>query len=200
MSDVDVRLDHRRIVEADLDWLAGVRRLTLWAVKLPPGLLARLPALEFLDVRGGTGTSADFVAGCTRLRVLVVNQVRGMIDVSAIGQLQSLELLSLYGLPRVTALPRARRLAALRRVELGSMKGLTGLDPVLEAPNLSELQLIRSVYLSKNDVTAIRDHPTLQAFGWLAENVPGKTWMPVVEAIDKPKPALFRPEHWLDMT
>lgn len=75
---------------------------TLWAVKIPDGLLASLPNLVFLDLRGGSGPSADVVAGCDRLRYLQLNQMRGLSDVSVLPTLSSLEFLSLYGLPKVT--------------------------------------------------------------------------------------------------
>jgi hypothetical protein len=76
----DVWIDHAPLVDRDVEWLHDVRRLTLWAVPLPDGLLGRLPNLELLDIRGGSGHDMDIVGGCTALRVLVVNQIRGMRD------------------------------------------------------------------------------------------------------------------------
>jgi hypothetical protein len=112
--------------------------------------------------------------------------------------LKGLELLSLYGLPQVERLPSAATLIGLVRIELGSMKGLSSIQPLLSAPSLEELQLQRTVQLSDGDVAAIADHPTLQRFGWFAEDVPVPVWQPVVEAIDLPAPAALRPEAWLD--
>ena len=125
----EVWIDHAVIEPADLAWLAPVRRLTLWAVDLPEGFLGTLPNLDWLDVRGGSGESADVVSGCERLRYLRINQVRGLSDVSAVGELATLELLSLYGLPKVTALPSMARLRSLARLELGSVKGLGSIAP-----------------------------------------------------------------------
>lgn len=197
-SEDDVWIDHATLIDSDADWLRPVKRLTLWAVKQPVDILARLPRLEFLELRGGSGASISQVAGCRALRVLVVNQVRGMSDLSAIGQLAALELLSLYGLPRVLSLPSTAQLRSLTRDELGSMKGLSSIAPILAAPGLQELQLSRIVKLSSDDVTAIREHPSLLRFGWFAEDVPDKTWKPVVDAISKPAPPALRPETWLD--
>ena len=90
-----VWIDHAVIEPSDRDWLAPVRRLTLWAVDLPEGSLGTLPHLDWLDVRGGSQASADFVIDCDRLRYLQINQVRGLSDASAIGDLVTLELLSL---------------------------------------------------------------------------------------------------------
>ena len=194
----DVWIDHATLIDADVEWLSPVKRLTLWAVKHPGDLLSRLPGLEFLDIRGGSGTDVRQVAGCQRLRVLVVNQVRGMSDLDDIAQLSTLELLSLYGLPRVKSLPSTAGMRSLTRVELGSMKGLTSIAGVLAAPGLQELQLSRMVNLNRDDVTAIQEHPGLLRFGWSAEDVPVGVWKPVVDAISKPSPALLRPETWLD--
>jgi hypothetical protein len=112
--------------------------------------------------------------------------------------LKSLELLSLYGLPQVENLPSAATLSGLVRVELGSMKGLASIRPLLSAPALEELQLQRRVQLSDDDVAAIANHPTLQRFGWIAEDVPVHVWQPIVAAVALPSPAAFRPEAWLD--
>lgn len=191
-------LEHTTLAQADLEWLGPVRRLTAWAVQIPPGLLAQLPHLELLDLRGGSGAHIEHVRGCSNLRVLVVNQIRGVADVSAMASLPALQLLSLYGLPRVTQLPSAAHQPALMRVELGSMKGLDGLGPLLEAPNLRELLLVRAVRLGDADPTAIRDHPTLERFDWLAEDVPVKTWMPVRETVGKPRAKAMHPRDWLD--
>ncbi|MET9274213.1 hypothetical protein [Kribbella sp. NPDC003557] len=194
----DVWIDHTTLTDSDAEWLRPAKRLTLWAVKHPAGFLARLPHLEFLDIRGGSGAVISQVVGCRALRVLVVNQVRGMSDLDPIAQLATLELLSLYGLPRVWSLPSTAQLPSLTRVELGSMKGLSSIVPILAAPRLQELQLSRMVKLSSDDVTAIREHPTLLRFGWFAEDVPDKAWKPVVDAISKPAPLAMRPETWLD--
>ncbi len=192
----EVRVDHAAIEPADLDWLAPVRRLTLWAVEVPEGFLGALPNLEWLDVRGGSGASADFVVGCDRLRYLQVNQVRGLSDVSAVGDLVTLELLSLYGLPRVTVLPDLSRLTSLARLELGSLKGLESLAPALAAPALAELHLVRSVSLGSDDPRLIREAAQVKAFGWYAEDVPARVWEPVVRAVDKPPARAVMPAQW----
>lgn len=82
-SDVDLALDHVTLREDDLDWLSLVESLTLWAVKVPPGLLRKLPNLTALDVRGGSGTELGMLDGC-RLRRLHINQLRGLADISVI--------------------------------------------------------------------------------------------------------------------
>lgn len=192
----EVWIDHAVIEPSDFDWLAPVRRLTLWAVDSPDGLLANLPNLDWLDVRGGSGASADFVMGCDRLRYLQINQVRGLSDVSAVGGLENLELLSLYGLPKVTALPSLARLRSLARLELGSLKGLGSIAPVLDAPALEELLLIRAVSLGADDPRRIRDAPQVKAFSWFAEDVPNRMWEPVVGLVDKPAAHVLNAAEW----
>jgi hypothetical protein len=50
-------LDHASLDRTDISWLSPVRTLTLWSVKVPVGLLASLPKLTRLDLRGGSAES-----------------------------------------------------------------------------------------------------------------------------------------------
>lgn len=193
-----VRIDHAVIEPSDLDWLVPVRRLTLWAVDVPEGLLASLPHLEWLDLRGGSRTSADVVADCDRVRYLQLNQVAGLCDLSAVGDLATLELLSLYGLPRVTTMPDLSGLTSLARLELGSMKGLDGIAPALDAPALRELLLVRAVSLAADDPRRIRDATGLTAFSWFAEDVPNRVWQPVVQLVGKPDVETLDAAAWFE--
>jgi hypothetical protein len=197
-SEHDVWISHASLDLSDVEWLSGVRRLTLWAVKTPEGLLSLLPQLQWLDIRGGAGTTIDVVNGCSNLTYLAVNQIRGLHDLSALGGQTSLRLLSLYGLPQVRSLPSLAGLVHLQRLEIGSMKGLSGLSPLLEAPRLEELLLIRAVALSSKDPEAIAAHPTIRAFEWFAEDVPDKTWVPVVDRVGRPKAQPMEPSAWFD--
>jgi hypothetical protein len=196
LSEDAVRIDHAVLTESDREWLKPVRRLTLWAVKAPPGFFRGLPLLEWLDVRGGSGESVKFVEGCARLRYLGINQVRGMRDLTPIGDLASLEMLSLYGLPQVRTLPSLAGCECLSRIEAGSLKGIEQLGPLLDAPRLEELVLERAVSMSPSDPERIATHPTLASFEWFAENVPNKVWLPVVERVGKPKARAMLPEEW----
>lgn len=189
-SDTAVWLDHVTLRDEDLSWLGAATSVTAWAVRTPIGFWSRLPLLERLDVRGGTALRADFVGGCAGLRWLQINQVRGIEDLGALLSLDVLEFLSLYGLPRVSAIPSMSRLTNLRFAEVGSMKGLDGLGGLLDAPNLEQLTLILAVQLDPGDAEHVAEHPSIRAFGWFAEDVPVKTWVPVVERIAKPKPTV----------
>lgn len=76
------------------------------------------------------------------------------------------------------------------------MKGLAGIGPVLAAPALEELLLIRSVGLAEHDPEYIRCKTSLREFGWFAEDVPTRVWMPVLTAVGKPASAAISPEDW----
>ena len=163
---------------------------------MPAHFLARLPLLEWLDVRGGSGVSADFVRGCARLRFLVINQVRGLSDISAVADVRTLELISLYGLPQVRTIPSFAALLNLRRAEVGSMKGLAGLTGLLDAPALAQLVLGKRVGLAPDDPSRIATHPSIKYFYWFAEDVPESLWVPVVERIGKPRGEIMGAREW----
>lgn len=190
-------LDHVSLRTDDVEWMASARWLTLWAVTTPAGLLSSLPHLEFLELRGGSGSSLDTVDGCQRLRFLGVNQVRGLVDLSVIPTLGSLELLSLYGQPKVTHLPSFASLETLRRVELGSLKGLSGLTGLHDAPALEELQLTNQVGVVADDAERLAAHPTLTHFKWVAESGPSERVRAPFEAtVSRPAPRILHPQEW----
>ena len=62
---------------------------------------------------------------------------------------------------------------------------------------LRELQLSKTVSLTVNDIALIRQHPTLAMFGWNGEDIPVKTWLPVVEQVGLPRPRSMFPREWL---
>jgi hypothetical protein len=189
-------LDHAEIHESDFEWLADVQRLTLWNVAVPPGFLARLTKLWWLDIRGGSGADLEVARGAMGLRYLAVNQVRGMRDLSLAAALPALEYLDVYGLAQLTALPSFRSTSKLEHASLGQLRGLPSFARVLDAPNLRELQLSRKMNASHSDVERIRNHPALQRFSWFAEDVPVKVWGPVVEAIALPPVPVQFPADW----
>jgi hypothetical protein len=185
-----VHLDHVELFDHDLVWLEPATQVRAWAVKTPAGFWSRLPNLEWLSIRGGTGRDADAVKGCHTLRWLEINQVRGVESLDALLDLSRLEFLSLYGLPRVRSIPPLSSLKRLRYAQVGSMKGLTSIAGLLGAPNLQELTLVRAVGLDQADASLIAEHPSVRAFEWFAEDVPDRTWLPVVTAVDKAKPTV----------
>lgn len=196
-SPTEVRLDHTSLSGDDTGWLSGIEWLTLWSVKVPQGFLASLPRLRYLDIRGGSAPSLAAVEGCTALRYLQVNQVRGLTDLSAVPALHELLMLSLYGLPKVQTVPSLAPLHRLARVQLGSLKGLTGLTGVHDAPALRELQLIRSVAVDGQDASGLARHSTLERFDWFGEDVPVRQWQPFVAAVGKAPAKTVDAKGWL---
>jgi hypothetical protein len=189
-------LDHAEINESDFEWLERVRRLTLWNVTVPPGFLARLTKLWWLDLRGGSAPDLDVAQGAAGLRYLAVNQVRGMRGLSLAAALPMLEYLDVYGLAQLTTLPSFRTASKLEHVSLGQLRRLPSIAGVLDAPNLRELQLSRKMNVPPSDVERVRRHPALQRFSWFAEDVPHKVWVPVVEAVALPPVPVQFPADW----
>jgi hypothetical protein len=190
-------IDHQVLTEDDVLALASATDLTLWNVKLPEGFLGRLPHLDILDIRGGSGTTLDSVRAASTLRALVINQVRGLTDLSAISTLGQLEFLSLYGLPRVTALPDLSGLTKLKRVELGQMRNLGDVAAIAAAPSIEELYLVRRVGVRAEDLRVLRDHPTLRAFDWFWEDVPVSQAEPALDALPLARLNPASPAAWL---
>lgn len=200
-SDGEIWLDHATIEEADLEWLAPVQRLTLWNVRVPSGLLAKLPALWWIDWRGGSAAAqrVEQVGACKGLRYLALNQIRGVSTIDFVADLPSLEFLSVYGLAKVTQLPSLAMATNLRRVEIGQMRSLAALAPMLEAPALQELHLSGRIAVTQTDVEAIRAHPSLKAFDWFSEGVPNGVSEPVVRAISLPRVRVCFPSEWFGL-
>lgn len=199
-SEHEVLIDHAKLTEPDEVWLRDIRWLTLWNVTAPPGFLAGLERLEGLDLRGGSASDLSIVEGCEGLRCLVVNQIRGLNDLSILESAANLEYLQLYGLKQVTDAPSLAGHRSLRRLEVGLMRGLPALNGLLDAPGLEELQLYKQINVSAADIDRIRTHPTLTAFQWIAEDVPSKQSKPVVDAIDLPSPRSLLPQTWYQET
>jgi hypothetical protein len=194
-----LRLNHVELIDEDIEWLSKTERLTLWNVKVTVGLLARIETLWWLDVRGGSATDLAVASGAKNLQYLAVSQVRGMCDLSLVSEMAGLRYLNLHGLARVTELPSCAALVNLEHARLGQLRGLVSLRGLLETPNLRELELVRKVNVRENDVNEIINHPTIEAFGWFAEDVPDKVWVPVVEKIALPAVRLMHPEEWFQL-
>jgi len=76
------------------------------------------------------------------------------------------------------------------------MKGLAGLTGLLDAPALENLVLLKRVGLDAGDATRIANHHSIRQFTWFGEDVPVKTWAPVVDLVGKPPVEIIRIEDW----
>jgi hypothetical protein len=164
----------------------------MWNVKVPEGFFGRLQQLETLDLRGGSGSNIDAVAEAKGLRHLKVNQVRGLTNVDAVVRMTKLESLDLYGLPQLDRLPSLGPLLKLRRLQLGSMRALSDLRPVADAPALEELRFVRKMGVDADSMKVLVGHPALKYFDWFWEDVPASKALPVIAALGLPKP----PSPW----
>jgi hypothetical protein len=194
-----LRLNQVELIDEDIEWLSKTEQLTLWNVKAPTGLLASIETLWWLDIRGGSASDLEVAKGARNLRYLAVNQVRGMCDLSIVVEMLALRYLSVYGLPKVTELPKCAKLVKLEHASIGQLGGLVSLGGLLQAPNLRELELIRKINVSDKDVNEIIKHPTIKAFSWFAEDVPDKVWKPVLEKIALPAVQCMHPEEWFQL-
>jgi hypothetical protein len=189
-------VNHAEIVEQDYEWLESAEKLTVWNVRIPAGFLARLSKLWWLDIRGGSATNLAVAKGAARLQYLGVNQIRGMRDLSVLSELTSLRYLDMYGLPQVTRFPSLSALVELEHARVGQLRGLLSMDGLLDAPHLRELEIIRRINVTDDDVKRIINHPALKQFGWFAEDVPAKVCVPVVEKINLPNLSHEFPADW----
>lgn len=189
-------IDHAVVTENDFAWLHEAKELTLWNVSLPLGFLAKLPYLKGLDWRGGSANNLGLLEGVSGLGYLVINQVRGLTDISHLASLSELRLLSLYGLSKITELPPLHALHSLLRLELGQMKLLRSISPALGAPNLQELLLSKQIGITSEDVAAIRRHKSLSRFRWDTTDVADKVWEPVVAQVNLPPAKAEFPHKW----
>lgn len=179
--------------------MSKTERLTLWNVKAPPGLLASIKTLWWLDIRGGSAIDLSIAKGAKNLRYLAVNQVRGMCDLSVVVEMVALRYLSLYGLSKVTELPNCAKLVHLEHASIGQLRGLASISGLLQAVNLRELELIKTINITENDVNEIVKHPAIKAFSWFAEDVPDKIWKPVLDKIALPVVSCIHPEEWFQL-
>ena len=70
------------------------------------------------------------------LRYLELWMIRGLTDVSPVGQIPSLRALFLQALRQVERLPDFHEATELRRIRLETMKGVRDLSPLTTAPAL----------------------------------------------------------------
>jgi hypothetical protein len=190
-------ISHAVVTPSDLDRLSSVEELTVWNVRFPKDFLAELPRLWWLDMRGGSRLDLGLVVGCNALRGLVVSQVRGLEDASAISALRNLEILSLYGLARVTRLPHVASLTRLRRLELGQLRALHDWSSLVEAPALEELIFHNKLYPDDDVIETLAQSSTLRSFTWFAPDEPISKVERVTRSLNRPPASIARPEKWL---
>ena len=149
---------------ASVGTLSQLEDLTLRSITLPDlSDLTSLGRLESLDIKLGGTTDLRLLPRIGRLRYLEMWMIRGLADVSPVGELERLQHLFLESLKQVTRLPSFARMHALRRVTLQNLKGLRDLSPVRDAPALEELVVLAMPHLKPEALRPLAGHPTLRA-------------------------------------
>jgi hypothetical protein len=144
--------------------LAALDDLTLRSITLPDlSLLLPLKRLRSLDLKLGGTRDLRLLPRVGQLRYLELWMIRGLTDVSPIGQISSLRSLFLQALRQVDALPDFRRAVELRRVRLETMKSLRDLSPLATAPELEGIELIDMRHLKPEDLAPLIGLPRLKA-------------------------------------
>jgi hypothetical protein len=144
--------------------LTSLENLSLRSITLPDlSLLLPLARLQTLEIKlGGTGDLRPLPL-IGELRYLELWRIRGLSDVSAIGEMAHLQNLFLQALKHVESLPDLSGATALRRVRLQTMRGIRDLRPLASAPALEELILDDMPQLQPNDLAPLIGLPRLRA-------------------------------------
>ena len=192
-------VSHWTIKPAELDRLAELRHLTLWNVRFPACFrFADLSALELLDIRGGSRSQLDYLEGAVTLRGLVVNQVRGLADLSVISGLTGLRILTIYGLAQVERLPDLTALTDLERLEIGQLRALSQWHGLTTPPRIREVFFENKLNPDLAVIDRLALHPTLESFHWSSADVPARISEPVCERLSGFAAArAVLPEAWL---
>jgi hypothetical protein len=144
--------------------LAALDDLTLRSITMPDlSLLLPLKRLRSLDLKLGGTRDLRLLPHVGELRYLELWMIRGLTDLSAVGQIPSLRALFLQALRQVDALPDFRRALDLRRVRLETMNGLRDLSPLATAPGLEGIELIDMRHLQPEDLAPLIGLPRLTA-------------------------------------
>ena len=144
--------------------LTGLQRLTLRSITLPGlGMLAPLERLRSLALKLGGTRDLAFLPHVGRLEYVELWMVRGLADVSVLGQIPTLRCLFLQALKRVDNLPDLSQARDLVWLCLDTMKSLNDFDAVAAAPALEELLLIDMPQATPERLACLIGHPTLRA-------------------------------------
>ena len=143
--------------------LSSLRSLTLASVTLDDlTVLSPLRRLRFFRLLlGGTGNLAG-LESLPELVYLELWQVRGLRDLSVLGDLTGLEELHLQALRDVDRIPSLDSLGGLKAVWIERLRALHDLSGVALAPALEQLALIDMPQLTIDDLRPLIGHPTLR--------------------------------------
>src|SRR6185369_16448690 len=125
-------------------------------------LLQPMTRLRSLDLKLGGTRDLRLLPRIGELRYLELWMIRGLTDVSAVGEIPTLRVLFLQALRQVERLPDFSRATELRRIRLETMKGLRDLRPLATAPALEAVELIDMRHLQPKDLAPLAGLPKLK--------------------------------------
>jgi hypothetical protein len=129
-----------------------------------PGLefLAELHSLFALAIQLGGTKNLEVLPALRGLRVLQLQLIKGLSDLSAVARMTELEYLRLSFLRQVVVLPDMAHMLSLKSVLLDGMRGLIGLEPLLSAPRLEEFFLCEAPHFQPDQIACMVSHTHLQ--------------------------------------
>lgn len=152
--------------------LTSLRSLTLRSITLPDlRPLLPLTNLWSLDIKLGGTKDLRLLPQIGALKYLELWMIRGLNDISVIGNVPTLQNVFLQALKNVHELPSLRRLTRLRRITLDTMKEVSSLAPIADAPALEELIVLACTQFDSEHFRPFVNHPTLKcAFAGLGSD------------------------------
>ena len=154
---------HTKHIEV-ISELTELQKLSIRSITLPDlSLMLPLRSLRALEIKLGGTTDLRLLPRIGEVRYLELWLVRGLDDISAVGQMGSLRSVFLQALKRVERLPDFSGASMLRRVHLMQMKGLRDLRPLATAPALEAVLLVEMPHLQVDDLRPLAGLPRLRA-------------------------------------
>ena len=99
------------------------------------------------------------------IKYLELWQVRDLRDINVVGTLPGLQNLFLQSLPHVGSFPQLRESAALRRVVIENLKGLSDFTALAGAPALEEFLLLQGNRQTPRQLVPVLSNPNVRRVG-----------------------------------
>ena len=143
--------------------LNNLVNLTVRSITLPDlSPIVPLRGLRFLALKLGGTKNLSLLPKLAELRYLELWMIKGLTDITPVGELRKLRYLFLQDLKQVTQLPEFANLDKLERCHIENLKGINDLCPIARAKNLHELLVVSMRHIPVAGFECFRNHPTLQ--------------------------------------
>lgn len=154
--------DHRH--PEVLGKLTSLRKLAIASSKLRDlTSLKSLSNLRILELRLGSALDLSPLPEIGKIGYLEIWMMRGLEDLSPIGQMRTLRYLFLQDLPQVKHLPTMDALGELQRVHIEHLRGLDSIAELAKAPALKEVLLVNMRQMSADKMRPLLGHPSLRS-------------------------------------